>query len=514
MSRATTVLTAVAVAVACPTFASGPVYEVVWKGGDALPQTTFATLLRPSVISTGEVVFQAFLAGPGIGSGNDLTLWRGGQPGRQILCQEGDPYPPAGPGVTATCPNAVAVANGGVTAPVRVFGAAWLSGSGVTSANDTIRSMFAGTAASSVLVAREGEPAPGTDAVFDQAFGDHRVLPNGTVAFSGPLRAGTTSSGIWSGPASATALHVKAGDPALGLGAAFQGFSGLMLSPSGHLVYRGFTPAGSAGLYRAPSWGSPQLVAGTGTAMPGGGTLLDVASWAVNRSGVVALQGYLSVSSVGVWVSGAGTALDAVAIPGQAAPDYGAFVAAGRPSIGGDDICFFAQMSLGPDGLYCEFDGTLQVIAREDDTPPALSPGETVGELLWGPVVNRHRQVLFISQVTGAGGPFLTWWLRDTTGELRVLARVGQTLQLAPSGLVKTLSNLDLPDGEFPTSLYVGSSSALNDRGEVVFLADFSDGTTGILLARPELLAGEEILADGFESGTLAGWSSAVGGLL
>lgn len=513
MSRATAFLAAVAAA-ACPAFASGPVYEVVWEGGDALPQTTFATLLRPSVVSTGQVVFRAFLAGSGIGSGNDLTLWSGGQPLPQLLCQEGDAYPPAGPGVTASCPDATGAVNGGPSAPVRVFGTTWLSGSGVTTADDTIRTVFAGTTASSVLVAREGDPAPGTDAVFDQAFGDHRVLPSGTVAFSGPLRAGTTTSGIWSGPASATALHVKAGDPAPGLGAAFQGFSGLMLSPSGHLVYRGYTPGGAAGLYRALSGGAPQLVASTGTAMPGGGTLLDVASWAVNRTGTVALQGYLSVSSTGVWVTGAGTTLRAVAVPGQAAPDYGTFAAAGRPSIGGDGICFFAQLSLGPDGLYCEFDGTLHVIARENDTPPALSPGETVGDLLWGPVLNRHRQVLFISQVTGAGGPFLTWWLRDTAGQLRVLARVGQALELAPSGLVKTVSNLDIPDGEFPTSLHIGSSSALNDRGEVVFLADFSDGTTGILLARPELLAGEEILADGFESGTTAGWSGTVGGLL
>lgn len=512
MTRATTVVAAVVVAVALPTGASDPVVPVVWEGQPALLGADFATLNRPVVLPNGEVVFEAFLEGDSITSANDLSLWLAGAPPFELLCQEGDPYPPAGAGVTALCPLQASAVNGGLAAPARVFGTSFLSGSGVTSPTDTIRTVFAGTAGSSVLVAREGDPAPGTDAVFDQAFGDHRVLPDGRIAFTAALRGGTTASGIWSGWSSAPVLHVKAGDPAPGLDAAFQGFTGLVLSPSGYMAYRGSTATGSAGLFRGFTGSAPELVAGTGTVMPAGGTLADVASWTINRTGTVAFQGTLTTGGTGTFLRAAASPLGAVAVPGQPTPDFGSFVATSRPSIGGDHVCFFAQLSLGADGLYCQLDGTLQVIVRETDTPPALASGETVGDLVWGPVVNLHGQVLFISQVTGDGGPFLTWWLRDTAGQLRILARVGAELEIQPGGEIKTVSGLDLPGGDYPITVHGGSSTALNDRGEVTFLVDFADGTTAIVLVRPEPLPGEEVFVDGFESGTTDGWSSESGG--
>ncbi len=497
---------AMVVAAAGPALATESAVAIVSEGDPAGVDTTFATLGRPRVVSTGRVVFDAFIEGLGIGSDNDRTIWLGGQAVLQMLCQEGSAYP-HGVGLTARCPALDGVVSGGSTAAVRVFGTDILAGDGVTTANDTIRTMMAGTVDGSVLVAREGDPAPGTDAAFDQAFGVQRVDSSGTVAFSAALRGGSSASGIWAGPSSSVGLQVKAGDPAPGLGAAFQGFSQVSLSPSGYLAFRGHVASGEAGLYRHLSGQEPQLVAGTGTAMPGGGSLLDVSSSAVGPRGTIAFQGSLAGSSTGVWAGSVSGVRD-VAVPGQAAPDAGSFVSVGAPSIGGsDDICFFAQLSVGTDGLYCELGGTLQALVRESDTPPALAAGETVGDLVWSPVVNRHGQVLFLSQVSSGGGSSLTWWLRDTAGQLRVLAREGAAIELQPDGVVKTVATLDLPTGDYPHSVDGGSATALNDRGEVVFHARFSDGGAAVLLARPELLPGGDVFADDFELGTSDGWS-------
>jgi hypothetical protein len=69
------------------------------------------------------------------------------------------------------------------------------------------------------------------------------------------------------------------------------------------MVYRGYTATGSGGLYRGLTGGAPQLVAGTGTVIPGVGTLLDVNSWTVNRTGTVAFQGTLTGGATGIFVS-------------------------------------------------------------------------------------------------------------------------------------------------------------------------------------------------------------------
>lgn len=473
---------------------------VVWNGQSTGSGPIFDTLGRPRIGPEGEVVFSAFLSGSGITGSNDLTLWifRGSL---QMVCQEGDPYPLAGSGVTASCPVSGALNTGG-----RVFGSTFLAGPGVNSSNDTMRTKFVGEASSAVLVAREGDPAPGTDAVFEPAFGDNRMGGSDNVAFSSGLQGGTTTSGIWTGPASSVSLLVKAGDPAPGLGGDFQGFSSLVLSDSGGLAFQGWTASGNSGLYRGSASGGPLLVAGTGSLMPGGGTLAFPSTFTINNGGEIAFRGQLQSGNKGIWAAIPG--VRAVALPGQPAPDYGTFIGGGPPSIGdGGDVCFFAQLSSGPDGLYCEIAGTLQVIVREDDSPAALAPGETVGELLWQPVVNSSGQVLFLSQVDSGSGFDLTWWLRKTNGDLSIIARLGADLEVSP-GVTKTVSSLDLLTGDYPTNIGGGDATAFNDRGEVVFFAGFSDGSEGIFVGRPQPVVPDEVFRDGFESGNVGGWSA------
>ena len=469
---------------------------VVWEGQSTGAGPVFDTLNTPRIGPGGGVFFSAFLSGTGISSANDLTLWLFfGSP--LMICQEGYPYPLAGAGVTALCPASGALNTGG-----RVFGADFLSGSGVNTTNDTMRTLFVGSASSSVLVAREGDSAPGTDAVFDQAFGDNCVGSNDRVAFSSGLRGGSTTSGIWTGPATSVSLLVKEGDPAPGFGGDFQGFSSVLFSDSGDIAFQGWTETGDAGLYRGAAGVGPSLVAGTGSPMPGSGALLYPTGFAVNNSGQIALRGRLDSGNDGVWAASPG--LRAIAVPGQPAPDFGSFSNCSPPSIGdGGDICFFAQTSVGADGLFCEISGTLQTVVREDDTPPALGAGETVGDLLWRPVVNASGQVLFLSQVNGD----LTWWLRKTDGDLAIIARVGADLEVSPGG-TKTVSSLNLPTGDYPFNIGGGNATAFNDRGEAVFLAVFTDGSKGIFVGQPQPVLPDEVFRDGFEAGNAGSWSA------
>lgn len=492
-----------------PVLAQTSVDAVMWEGDAVLgPGISVESLFQPRVSSYGEVVFGAFLTGGGVSTSDDGTLWAGGGGVPQLICREGYAYPPAGANVTGLCPGSGAVANAVPAGELRVFGADQISGDGVTTANNSIRTMLVGTASSSVMVAREGNTAPETAGSYIAMFGENRVNGGGLVAFNSALTGGSTTSGIWAGPPSSVSLFVKAGDPAGGLSGTLEGFSSLALSRSGYLAFRGYTTGGEYGLFSGLATGGPSLVAGTGSAAPGGGYFQDVMQHAINRTGEIVLKGYLQSGSYGIWAADL-IGLRAVALQGTPAPDYGTFAAFGTPSIGGKgDICFFAYLVSGADGLYCEIDDVLQVVVREDDTLPALAPGEMVGDLLWMPVVNTHGQVLFFSQVQDAAGFDVTIWMRDTLGELILIARASDPLEVSP-GVFKTVYTIDTPTGEYLGGIGSGDATVFNDRGEVVFLADFTDGSEGIFVAQPEPFETGHIFADGFESGDTTRWSSA-----
>lgn len=483
-----------------PGLAASSATAIVWQGQSVGSGIVIDTLNTPRIGPGGEVIFSGFLSGTGITSANDLSLWLW-VGALQLVCQEGYSYSQVGPGVTGLCP-----VNGALNAGGRVFGADFLSGPGVDTTNDTIRTLIVGSASSSFLVVREGDPAPGTDAVFDQAFGDNLMGSNDRVVFSSLLRGGSTTWGIWAGPATDVSLFVKVGDSAPELGGTFQGLSSVQLSDSGDLAFHGWNESNDSGLFRGSPNGGPSFVVGTDSAMPGGVILDYPASFALNNSAQIALRGALDSGNKGIWA--ASPDMRGIAIPGQPAPDFGSFTTCSPPSIGDTgDICFFAQTSVGGDGLFCEIAGILQTVVREDDSPPVLGAGETVGDLLWRPIVNASGQVLFLSQVNTGSGVDLTWWLRKTDGDLVIIARVGDDLEVGP-GVFKTISSLNLPTGDYPFNIGGGNATAFNDRGEAVFMASFTDGSEGIFVGRPQPVLPDEIFRDGFEEGHTGAWSS------
>ncbi len=66
--------------------------------------------------------------------------------------------------------------------------------------------------------------------------------------------------------------------------------------------------------------------------------------------------------------------------------------------------------------------------------------------------------------------------MRDTLGELILIARASDPLEVSP-GVFKTVYTIDTPTGEYLGGIGSGDATVFNDRGEVVFLADFTDGS-------------------------------------
>lgn len=135
------------------------------------------------------------------------------------------------------------------------------------------------------------------------------------------------------------------------------------------------------------------------------------------------------------------------------------------PSLNGlGDVAFFALMDSNEEGIYRGNGGTVVEIMRTDRTVP---PGWEVRNLspLQGVPVNDAKQVAFWAEVdTGAAG---------CCGEAVYLSNGTTIDRLAYTG-----QPLDRP-GLFVPS-HIGSNLELNSQGQVVFTADDISGQSGI----------------------------------
>jgi hypothetical protein len=156
----------------------------------------------------------------------------------------------------------------------------WLSGPGVVSTNDT--ALFGGPAESPVLVAREGDPAPGTaGAVYGPLVGSFGGFPgtvdtqhtaidrNGNVLFVTYLTGGDTTASnggaVFAGPIASPGMLLRLGDTMLP-GVIASGIGGIMQTDNDGRVLIDVTLAG-AGVTTANNWSLWHHVPGVGRTM-------------------------------------------------------------------------------------------------------------------------------------------------------------------------------------------------------------------------------------------------------
>jgi hypothetical protein len=324
--------------------------------------------------------------------------------------------------------------------------------------------MWCGTAGNLALVTRHGAPAPGLPAGIDiQNFNEAVINDLGQVGFSAVLGGNvdaTNNGAVYVGQPGALQTVTRSGDPVPGMS--------------------GVTFAGSQ---FSSSFGMPSI----------------------NNAGQAAFGGNLAGSGVTsandnvLVIAAAGSSPVIAAREGDTAPNSPAGVTytfLGDPHLGGSGHVAFDAGLAGADvtsdtdtAVFTGLPGSIRRLARESDPLPGAADGAQFS-FFDSSTINSRGQVAFLAYLKGAGVNFendTALLAADAGGDLFTIARTGTPLDLGNG------------DVRIPDSLYYwgysggqdGLGSGLSDNGQVVFAADFLDGSSGVFTTTvPEPSAG------------------------
>ena len=263
----------------------------------------------------------------------------------------------------------------------------------------------------------------------------------------------------------------------------------------------------------------------TGQSAPGtslGNMFHSLSSPAFNSAGQTAFRGSLIsrgptiLNDSGIWSEGSGT-LSIVARKGSPAPGLPGIVFApllsdfNNPVLNDQGhVAFWAALSgsgvnlTNSNSIWSDVSGSLRLIARDGDPAPGTGPGivfstpNSFSTFSPVPTINARGQIAFVGHVSGPGVNELSdrgIWATDSFGTLRLVVRKGQSLEVAPNEF-RTIQFLSFATG---ASTSENSQLGFNDRGQVVFHAAFTDGTSGVFVsdsvAIPEPLGIAHMLA-------------------
>ncbi len=128
----------------------------------------------------------------------------------------------------------------------------------------------------------------------------------------------------------------------------------------------------------------------------------------------------------------------------------------------------------------------VRAIAVEGDLAPGTPAGFRFGSL-WPEsriARNRHGQTAFLADIGNSTDPTLSGraiYGQTLDGELRLIAREGGLLDVSDDPLTQDLREISFLD--FEPNSGSGGSSGLNDAGQIVFEARFTDGTNGVFVS-------------------------------
>jgi cyclophilin family peptidyl-prolyl cis-trans isomerase len=415
--------------------------------GQAAPGSgsTFATLSDPVINDAGNVAFYGTFSG---GTG----LWSNDSGSLALVAKSGDAAPNAG-ATFKTFGHAVLPEHNEDPTPGPIFVGTLNTGNGVTAANST--GIWAGEADTGLTqLLRQGQ------ALGDETLTQFNFLPSvplvggqtrGFVPTTGHLAMGATFADKTTGivTVTATGAHIaEQSGGATGMsGVTFGAFGPPAIVEGDHLAFAatltgtGITAANSASVWADNGSGTPTLVAraggsiGTGTAVFA--TLTDPV---YNNNHAVAfggtIKGATAAYAAGVWCNSTGT-LSIVAQQGTYAPS----------AIGGT-FAAFNQIALPDQGGLGNHGGVVMLATLNASTTYGITPANNTGI-----------------------------WAVDTTGTLQLIVRTGDLLP-DRAGAFKTVASLAF----LPNETVVNGQTRSFDptSGDLVFLATFSDKTTGI----------------------------------
>ncbi len=435
----------------------GAVQLVAAEGGAApgAGGLAWSKLLAVGQISrpSGRIAFMGELTGADPSAKG--AIWVGMPGSLQILAREGDPAP----GTTVNFAAGNKYFQGGLHLAMNDAGTvalrATLTGTGVTTANDT--ALFAGAPGALALVGRLGSAAPdagGASFVKAGVTNDYEVFTSPSMNASGKIcfRGHLTGAGVT--PTNADAIWF--GDPA-----------DLQIAARGG-----------------------QVVSGPG--IPGGAYLIGLGSEppVINDAGQILFESsfYDGLTLVQtVWL-GQPNAPVAIAMHGQAMPGDSQGSTLGGSILhlrlnGNGQAAFHQTLSSGPsDWAAFMWDGAaLREVWRTGDPAPGMPAGETYsGSATEDLFINAQGKVLF--RTTTTPSTILGVWLWDPqTGTSQLLARTGAVAKIGTSAPRQIIDLLMFSGPDTAGSTQDGRSSPLGDDGTFAIYGQTLDGHTELL---------------------------------
>jgi len=515
--------------------------RTVALSGDPVPESqsggVFDFFVPPAINDLGETAFRGFITGRNISQfqQDEGVFSEASGTGLKTIALRGDLAAEVGPGVTFGEVNSVAgqaafgsvgIGNSGQT----VFSTS-LAGPGLFFANNqAIFSQVAGNNLSSIAI--ENSSAPGNEPGVNFFSYESPVFNSrGETAFVSGLTAPFSNGGrqnvaVFSNAGVNGLMQVSSESdvvPGAAAGVGFHRFANPMLNDNGEIALhvnldggaeinalnRGAIAVGTAndGLRvvlrngdRAPNTESGVTVTSLGVpdnllSFPDAGfPPVDL-----NNNGQVAFRASLVGGRAGptsfsrdyaIYTGKDSEGLRLVARTGDTAPGFRRpFDTIHNPVINDSGHAAFAAKTqvgdtMSDDAIFSEGGGDgLRLVAREGDLAPGTSL--TFGDFsLAQPVLNDRGQLAFMAILSNFSE--LGIFAQNSMGELQLIARTGGQIDVSDDPLVtdlRTISGLRSGQGLF-------FSGAFNNRGQLAFTANFTDGTSGIfvsdLVAVPE----------------------------
>jgi len=426
--------------------------QIVARAGDPAPGTEAGTTYlfaggvdqhSLTLSRSGSVGFFNLVFGPAVYDllyGNGSGIWTG-QPGSVALAARGGNQAPDAPIGTLyrgfySYPSGFSSLRANTNGELAYWGT--LMGEGVN--NDNSIAIFAGGPLSQRMVVRQGDHAPGTsDGRFgDLSFSRPTINAGGQVAFRASFQDSSGGGeGVWMNAGSVTTLVARTGDKAPGLpsGTRFdRGFSYPVCDDNGRVGFTALLAGGDViGSTSESLWngvdGSLSMIARGGqqaAGTPSNTTFVRFDDIQLSNAGHTAFKALLTGdgvnigNNVGIW-RGRGDSLMLVARSGDLVP-------------GGSDVFWLSS-----------------------STPYAMN---NVGDIAM--LAGSHILV----SMHDAG--------------LTTLLSVGDLFDVNSDPLVsdyRTIASLSISNGDN------GMKSCWNDAGQLVFMASFADGSSGVFIA-------------------------------
>ncbi|MCY2954977.1 MAG: hypothetical protein NTU53_23860 [Planctomycetota bacterium] len=474
-------------------------YSVAALTGQPAPGaggTTYSNLRSPLLNDAGQVAFRAELANSD--RPFDWGIFSGSPGAMQLLARSGD----AASGVPTDFTYGTRP-----TDPYALTGSGTVLYSASLSQSGTYPEgwgLWVATGTHAQVVCSQTVIAPGMDPYFDNLVGA-TMRGSGVVAITaelgGPTVDHTNYMGIWAGPVGNLQPVARMGEQAVGapIGITYADYeSGVAfgipaLSDAGLVAFGGRTANPQPGQFpHSAAWagqpGALHLLAREGDPAPQlpGETFGGVGSPAVARSGQLAFVASLGASQIVIYAGTADNLYVAVRT-GQTPPGFAdaafdylsppvvnsaghlAFTASISASGGGDRAG--GGVGLPEWGIWTGTDHALRLVALQNGPAPDTTPGATFWSLN-DPLINDLGQIAFgayLSDLNAAGQHTAAIYLFDPSGGLQMILRDNELIDIG--GQWRTIRGIDT------------GSLALNNSGQLAFLATFDDGSSGVLIA-------------------------------